>query len=107
MLDQDIIITSNSSPYNRPLWIVPKKIDNSDKQKWRIVIELSYNKWQIEGILDKLGRAQYFTLFDLAKAFNQIPVSAKGRKNTAFLTPFGHFGFWVEKCPSDLPTFYK
>lgn len=70
MLKQGIIRESNS-PYNSPLWIVPKKIDNSIIKKWRILIdyrklnELSVNDKfpipNIENILDKLGRSQYLT----------------------------------------------
>ena len=33
------IIGENVSPYNSPLWIVPKKSDNSERKKWRIVID--------------------------------------------------------------------
>lgn len=33
------IIRLSVSPYNAPLWIVPKKTDASGKQKWRIVID--------------------------------------------------------------------
>lgn len=99
MLDQNIITHSNS-PYNSPLWIVSKKLDNSGEQKWRIVID--YRKLNdvtindkfpipnIESILDKLGKAQYFTTLDLAKGFHQILVKPEDRKKTAFSTPFGH-----------------
>lgn len=102
MLNQGIIQESNS-PYNSPLWIVPKKMDNSGKQKWRIVID--YRKINelttsdkfpipnIENILDKLGRAQYFTTLDLAKGFHQIIVKEEDRKKTAFSTPFGHYEY--------------
>lgn len=102
MLEQNIIQHSNS-PYNSPLWIVPKKIDNSGEQKWRIVID--YRKLNdvtisdkfpipnIESILDKLGRAQYFTSLDLAKGFHQILVKNEDRKKTAFSTPFGHYEY--------------
>lgn len=38
MLKQGIIKESNS-PYNFPFRIVQKKMDNSHKQKWRIVID--------------------------------------------------------------------
>lgn len=71
MLEQGII-TSSSSPYNAPIWIVPNK-------EWRIVID--YRKLNavtkedkypiplIDDILDKLGRANYFSTLDLTKGF--------------------------------------
>lgn len=102
MLEQGIIVESNS-PYNSPLWIVPKKVDNSGIKKWRIVIdyrklnEITVNDKfpipNIENILDKLGRSQYFTTLDLAKGFHQILVRPEDRKKTAFSTPLGHFEF--------------
>lgn len=102
MLEQNIITNSNS-PYNSPLWIVPKKVDNSGKKKWRLVVDyrlLNNNtiddKFPIpnlNSILDKLGRSQYFTTLDLAKGFYQIKVNAKDRAKTAFSTPFGHYEF--------------
>ncbi|XP_055378909.1 putative actin-fragmin kinase DDB_G0287957 [Condylostylus longicornis] len=96
MLEQNIIQPS-SSPYNSPIWVVPKKLDYSGKQKWRIVID--YRKLNeitvddkfpipnIDSIFDKLGRAQYFTTLDLAKGFHQILVDEKDRLKTAFSTP--------------------
>lgn len=102
MLEQGIIQESNS-PYNSPLWIVPKKTDNSGQKKWRIVID--YRKLNeitvddkfpipnIDNILNKLGRAQYFTTLDLAKGFHQILMKESDRKKTAFSTPFGHYEF--------------
>ncbi|XP_055384592.1 uncharacterized protein LOC129614186 [Condylostylus longicornis] len=102
MLEQNIIQPS-SSPYNSPIWVVPKKLDYSGKQKWRIVID--YRKLNeitvddkfpipnIDSIFDKLGRAQYFTTLDLAKGFHQILVDEKDRLKTAFSTPQGHFEF--------------
>lgn len=38
MLDDEIIRPS-CSPWSSPIWIVPKKLDASGKQKWRIVID--------------------------------------------------------------------
>lgn len=102
MLKQGIIKESNS-PYNSPLWVVPKKADNSGRKKWRVVID--YRKLNevtvsdkfpipnIEGTLDKLGRAQYFSTLDLAKGFHQILVKDSDRKKTAFSTPFGHYEY--------------
>lgn len=102
MLKQGIIKESNS-PYNSPLWIVAKKIDSSKTQKWRIVID--YRKINeisiddkfpipnIENILDKLGKAQYFTTLDLAKGFHQTLVRQEDQKKTAFSTPSGHYEY--------------
>ena len=59
-----------------------QKIYNSGTRKWRLVIH--YRKFDEftttdifpiplrEGVLDKLGKAQYFTTLDLAKGFHQI-----------------------------------
>lgn len=97
------IIQPSSSPYNSPIWVVPKKIDNSREQKWRIVVD--YRKLNqttiddkfpipnIDDIFDKLGKANYFTTLDLAKGFHQIEVSPKDRPKTAFSTANGHFEF--------------
>lgn len=102
MLKQNIIRESNS-PYNSPLWIVPKKRDYSGKAKWRLVVD--YRKLNehtvddkfpipnLNNLLDKLGKAQYFTTIDLAKGFHQILVREEDRKKTAFSTPFGHYEF--------------
>lgn len=102
MLSQNIIRES-SSPFNSPLWIVPKKIDNSGIKKWRLVVDYrklnestKTDKFPIphmEAILDKLGRAQYFSTLDLAKGFHQILVKPEDREKTAFSTPFGHYEF--------------
>lgn len=35
------LIEESDSPYNSPVWVVPKKSDASEKQKWRIVIDFS------------------------------------------------------------------
>lgn len=102
MLEQNIIQES-TSPYNSPIWVVPKKMDNSGKAKWRIVID--YRKLNektiddkmpipnIESILDKLGRANYFSTLDLAKGFHQILVKPEDRAKTAFSTNTGHYEF--------------
>lgn len=102
MIKQKIIRESNS-PYNSPLWIVEKKLDNSGKKKYRIVIDYrklngftvddKYPIPNLNSLLDKLGRAQYFTTLDLAKGFHQIPVREEDRSKTAFSTPFGHYEF--------------
>lgn len=101
MLNQGIIRPSNS-PYNSPLWVVPKGSDSKEK-KWRIVIDYrNLNKVtiddkfpmpNIESLFDKLGRANYFSTLDLAKGFHQILMEESDIEKTAFSTPMGLFEY--------------
>lgn len=45
------IIKHSKFPWNAPIWIVPKKLDASRKQKWRIMID--YKKLNELTIPDK------------------------------------------------------
>jgi hypothetical protein len=102
MLEDDIITHSNSG-WNFPLLVVPKKIDDSGERKWRICIDFrklneitvgdSYPLPNIQDILDKLGRARYFTALDCASGFLQVPIAEEDRHKTAFSTSQGHFEF--------------
>jgi hypothetical protein len=102
MLDQGIIVHS-ASPYNAPIWVVPKKLDNSNKQKWRIVVDYrrlnentvddKFPMPNIEDLFGKLGNCRYFTTIDLAKGFHQIEVHPDDRHKTAFSTRTGHYEF--------------
>ena len=44
-------------------------------------------------ILDQLGNARYFSVFDLATGFHHIPMDPKDSHRRAFSTPFGHHEF--------------
>lgn len=102
MLDQNIIRHSYS-PWNSPVWVVPKKADASGKKKWRLVIDYRklnektiadrYPIPNINDLLDKLGRCQYFTTIDLASGFHQIEIDEKSIEKTAFSTETGHYEF--------------
>lgn len=102
MLDQGIIRPS-FSPWSSPIWIVPKKLDASGKQKWRLVIDYrkvnektindKYPIPNISDILDKLGRANYFTTLDLASGFHQIEIHPDDVEKTAFTVEHGHYEF--------------
>ncbi|CAK9816540.1 Retrovirus-related Pol polyprotein from transposon 17.6 [Anthophora quadrimaculata] len=99
----DGIITPSTSPYNSPLWIVPKKPDSKGNPRWRMVIDFrklnektigdAYPLPNISEILDHLGEAQYFSTFDLASGFQQIEMNPKDRHKTAFTTPNGHYEY--------------
>lgn len=102
LLDNDVIKPS-ISPYNSPLWIVPKKADSKGNKRWRMVIDYralnektigdAYPLPNITEILDQLGSAKYFSVFDLASGFHQIPMDGKDAPKTAFSTPYGHYEF--------------
>lgn len=86
LLEQGIIRHS-ISPWNSPVWIVPKKEDASKKKKWRMVIDYrklnektiedKYPIPNITDILEKLGKCQYFTTLDLSSGFHQIEMEEK------------------------------
>lgn len=97
------IIKPSTSPLSSPLWVVPKKMDTSGKQKWRILID--YRKVNdltvgdvlplpnISDILDQLGQCKYFSTLDLAFGFHQIPLKPEDSPKTAFSTPTGHYKY--------------
>lgn len=47
----------------------------------------------INEILDQLGSAKYFSIFDLASGFHQIRMHESNAQKTAFSTPHGHYEF--------------
>ncbi|KMQ92398.1 enzymatic polyprotein endonuclease reverse [Lasius niger] len=97
------IIKPSSSPYNAPLWIVPKKSFEDGEKRWRMVIDFrklnektigdAYPLPNIIEILDQLGSAKYFSIFDLAQGFHQIPMDPNDMAKTAFSTPYGHYEY--------------
>lgn len=99
----DEIIRPSSSPFNAPIILVPKKLDNSGIKKWRMAVDLrklndvtigdSYPLPNITEILDQLGNSRYYTALDLASGYHQIPVKEEDRHKTAFSTSNGHFEF--------------
>lgn len=102
MLEQDIIVRSNS-PYNAPLWIVPKKPSPDNETKCRLVVD--FRKLNLVTIPDrhpipnqemnlaKLGNCTYFSTIDLAKGFHQIEIDEQDQFKTGFSTQFGHYHF--------------
>ena len=97
------IVKHSQSPYNTPVWIVPKKEDSKGNKRWRMVLDFralnnktigdAYPLPNIVDILDQLGGAQYFSVIDLASGFHQIKMHPEDSHKTAFTTPFGHYEF--------------
>jgi hypothetical protein len=102
MLEDDIIRPSQS-PWNFPILIVPKKLESSGKREWRICVDFcklnditvgdSFPLPNIQDILDKLGRARYFSALDCASGYWQVPLAEEDRAKTAFRTPTGHYEY--------------
>jgi hypothetical protein len=98
---EDDIITPSKSAWNFPLLVIPKKINASGKLKWRICVDFrklneitvgdSYRIPTIQGMLDKLGRARYFTALDCG--YLHMPVAEEDGCKTAFSTENGHLEF--------------
>lgn len=102
MLSDGIIVPSKSE-WNFPLIVVPKKLDASGKRKWRICIDFrklndvtvgdSFPLPNIQDILDKIGKARYFSALDCASGYLQVPIVPEDQCKTAFSTPKGHFEY--------------
>ncbi|GBP12168.1 Retrovirus-related Pol polyprotein from transposon gypsy [Eumeta japonica] len=93
-LIKDGIIQRSNSPYNSPIWTVPKKgLDEDGRPKKRMVID--YQKLNFHTITDRyiipnvnmtiqnLGKAKYFTL-DLESGFHQVKIRKEDREKSAF-----------------------
>ena len=101
LLQNDIIEHSNSA-YNSPLLIVPKHSENG-KEKWRLVVDFrQLNKkvvndkfplTRLDDVLDRLGRAKYFSTLDMTSSFHQINLDNSSKHLTAFSTNNGHYQF--------------
>lgn len=113
------IVQESTSPYNSPLWIVPKKPDAQGNKRWRMVVDYralnkktvsdSYPLPNITDVLDQLGGATYFSVLDLASGFHQIPMDPNSREKTAFSARFKKLEF--NRMPFGLrnspPTFQR
>ncbi|CAK1577892.1 unnamed protein product [Parnassius mnemosyne] len=102
MLDQGIVRPSESAWRSR-IWVVPKKVDASGKQKWHLIVDFrklnektlddKYPIPNISDVLDKLGKCQYFTTLDLASGFYQVEMDPQDIAKTVFNVEHGHFEF--------------
>ena len=99
LLDRKLIQPS-SSPWASPVVLVNKK-DGSvrfciDYRKLnQITIKDVYPLPRIDDCLNALGNAQYFSTFDLASGYWQIPMNEKDREKTAFISHCGLYEFSV------------
>jgi len=84
---EQVIIEPSLPPFNSLLWPVSKKPDANGNKRWRLVIDFrklndkiigdAYPFSNITDILDQLGKAKYFSYFNLASGFHQIPMDTQ------------------------------
>jgi len=106
------IIEESNLPWNSPILLVPKKLDASGQQKFRLVVDYrklnertvgnAYPLPDITEILDQLGQAKYFSCLDLAMGYHQIEMDPSDIDKTAFSTKEGHWAY--KRMPFGLKT---
>ena len=114
-LEQNVIEPS-SSPWNAPVIVVPKKPDAQGRPRNRMVInyrklnaKTNKDNYPLPNIADImgqriLGESQYFSIFDHAMGFNQIPIEGGSKKNRFFnplrTLPVQKNAIWTMQCTS-------
>jgi hypothetical protein len=108
---QEGIIEESNSPWNSPILVVPKKIDASAQQKFRLVdyrklnentVGSDYPLPDITEILDQLGQVKYFSCLGLAMGYHQIDMDPSDIDKTAFSTKEGRWAY--KRMPFGLKT---
>lgn len=97
------IIRPSKSPYNSPIWVVPKKPKPTGEKQYRMVVDYkrlnsvtisdTYPIPDITATLTSLGKARYFTTLDLTSGFHQIRMKPSDVPKTAFSTMNGKYEF--------------
>lgn len=101
---QNGVIEKSFSPYNAPIWVVPKKgFDESGKPKRRLVIDFQKLNTQtiadqypipdINMMIQNLGGAKIFSTIDLESGYHQILIRENDREKTAFSVNHAKFQF--------------
>lgn len=111
-LIEEGVLEESQSPWNSPMLVVPKKLDASGVQKWRLVIDYrklnektigdAYPLPDISEILDQLGNSKYFSCVDMIQGYHQIEMNPEDKDKTAFSTKQGHWQY--KRLPFGLKT---
>ncbi len=95
---RDGIVQPSTSSWAAPVVMVRKKNNEHrfcvDFRKLNAVTRRDmYPLPRVDDVLDRLAGAKYFTCLDLKSGYWQVPVAAKDRHKTAFVTSDGLFEF--------------
>ncbi|KAL1110087.1 hypothetical protein AAG570_008165 [Ranatra chinensis] len=95
------VIRESVSTFNSPLWVVPKKLDKSGVQKYRVVVDYrelnkrtkteKYPLSRLEEMIDRMAGSEVFSVIDLKSAYHQIP--ARDIEKTSFQSERGKYEF--------------
>ena len=99
LLEQGFVRPS-TSPWASPVLFVSKKygglrfcVDYRALNK--MTLKNSYPLPRVDGLLDEVGHAMYFTLIDLRSGYHQMRIAEEDIPKTGFNTRFGHYEFIV------------
>ncbi|KAL1130113.1 hypothetical protein AAG570_013052 [Ranatra chinensis] len=97
------VIRESVSTYNSPLWVVPKKLDKSGVQKYRVVVDYrelnkrtkskKYPLPRLEEMLDRMTGSKVFSIIDLKSGYHQIMMEPRDIEKTAFQFERGKYEF--------------
>lgn len=106
-LEEKGIISKCQSPWNSPIFLVPKKENEQGEKQYRLVIDYralhkvieptAYPIPLIDEIIDQMQGSQLFTTLDLYGAYHQIPLDEESKQYTAFSTS------WEKYCFNSVP----
>lgn len=106
-LETNGIIARCDSPWNSPIFLVPKKPNERGEKQFRLVIDYrelnkvieptSFPLPLIDEIIDQMNGCKYFTTLDLFGAYHQIRLEENSRQYTAFSTS------WEKYCFNSIP----
>ena len=95
------LIELSTAPWAAPMFAIPKNTPGSVRlvvgyrRLNAVTVPDPYYHPRIEDTLERMARAQFFSSFDLARGFYQVPLEETDRDKTTFRTPFGKFRFKV------------
>ena len=94
------LIRRSTSPWAAPIVLIPKP-DGSTRlcvdyrALNKLTVKDSFPLPRIENLFDHMQGARFFTTFDLASGYHQVPMAPSDVAKTAFVTPWGLYEWLV------------